>query len=135
MAGGTITIVGGGAILGTGLGAGAGGITAAVSLGGKKTTIMQSAKLMVSVREIFLNEEKDTEYSTTVYEQYVRSIAEIEKDLVELRLKEAVAPKEEKKELKAKIKNTEESVDAMKIAMKSMNKFISSFKVGLGQEQ
>lgn len=135
MAGGTITIVGGSAILGTGLGAGAGGITAAVSLGGKKTTIMQSAKLMVSVREIFLNEEKDTEYSTTVYEQYVRSIAEIEKDLVELRLKEAVAPKEEKKELKAKIKNTEESVDAMKIAMKSMNKFISSFKVGLGQEQ
>lgn len=135
MAGGTITIVGGGAILGTGLGTGAGGITAAVSLGGKKTTIMQSAKLMVSVREIFLNEEKDTEYSATVYEQYVRSIAEIEKDLVELRLKEAVASKEEKKELKAKIKNAEESVDAMKIAMKSMNKFIRSFKVGLGQEQ
>lgn len=135
MAGGTIAIVGGGAILGVGVGAGAGGITAAVGLGGKKTTIMQSAKLMVSVQEIFLNEEKDTEYSTTVYEQYVNSIMEIEKNLVELRLKADVAGKEEKKELKEKIKNAEESVDAMKIAMKSMNKLIGSYKVGLGQAE
>ena len=72
MMGGTIVVVGGGAILGTGLGAGAGGIIAAVSLGGKKATIMQSAKLMVSVREIFLNGDNDVEYSVTVYEQYVR---------------------------------------------------------------
>ena len=133
MAGGTIAIVGGGAILGVGVGAGAGGITAAVGLGGKKATIMQSAKLMVSVQEIFLNEEKDTEYSMTVYEQYVNSIMEIEKNLVELRLKAEVASKEEKKELKEKIKNAEESVDAMKIAMKSMNKLIGSYKVGMGQ--
>lgn len=135
MAGGTIAIVGGGAILGVGVGAGAGGITAAVGLGGKKTAIMQSAKLMVSVQEIFLNEENDTEYSTTVYEQYVNSIMEIERNLVELRLKAEVAGKEEKKELKEKIKNAEESVDAMKIAMKSMNKLIGSYKVGLGQTE
>jgi hypothetical protein len=134
MSGGIAAIVGGGAILGAGAGAGAGGIAAAVNLGGKKATIMQSAKLMVSVREIFLNEEKDTQYSTTVFEQYVQSIAEIEKDLVDLRLKESIATKEEKKALKETIKNAEESVDAMKIAMKSMNKYISSYKVGLGLE-
>ena len=81
MAGGTVAIVGGGAILGLGAGATAGGITAAVGLSGKKSTILQSAKLMVYAREIFLNEEKDIEYSTSVYEQYVSNIAEIEKVL------------------------------------------------------
>lgn len=135
MAGGTAVIVGGGAILGIGAGAGAGGIAAAMGIGGKKAIIMQSAKLMVSVREIFLNDEKDIEYSSSVYEQYVASITEIEKGLVEMRLKADVAPKEEKKELKEKIKNAEDTANAMKIAMKQMNKFIGSYKVGLGIEK
>ena len=133
MAGGTVAIVGGGAILGLGAGATAGGIAATVGLSGKKATIAQSAKLMVSVREIFLNEEKDVEYSSSIYEQYVRNIAEIEKRLVELKLKADVATKEEMKQLKEQIKNAEESANAMKIAMKCMNKYISAFKVGLGQ--
>lgn len=132
MAGGTAAIVGGGAILGLGVGAGVGGITGSVSLMGKKNTILQSAKLMVSVREIFLNDEHDIEYSNSVYEQYVQNIAKIEKDLVELRLKADTADTKEKKRLKAEIKNAEDSVSAMKIAMKSMNKFISSYKVGTG---
>lgn len=133
MAGGTIAVVGGGAILGLGAGASAGGITVAVGLGGKKATIMQSAKLMVSVREIFLNEEHDVKYSSTVYEQYVESIKTIETELVELKLKADIATKSEKNELKAKIKNAEESANAMRIAMKSMNKFISSYQVGVGE--
>lgn len=131
MAGGTMAIVGGGAILGAGVGIGAGGAVSAVGLMGKKTTISQSAKLMVSVREIFLNDEKDVEYSNIIYEQYVRNIASIEKDLVELKLKENVASKEEKKQLKVQIKNKEESVHVMKIAMKSMNKYNSAFVVGM----
>jgi len=85
---------------------------------------------MVSVREIFLNDEHDLAYSNTVYEQYVEKITEIEKGLVELRLKEDVAGKEEKKKLKLEIMNAEESVEAMKIARKSMLKYKSSFEVG-----
>ena len=141
MIGGTIAIVGGGAALGLGVGAGIGGAVGAVSLLGKKYTIMQSAKLMVSVREIFLNDEHDLEYSNTVYEQFVKNIAQIEKDLVELKLRAAVAEKatkeqkEELKELKEKIKKTEESVEAMKIAMKSMYKFKSSFEFGMNQTE
>ena len=138
MLGGTIAIVGGGAALGLGVGAGIGGAVGAVSLLGKKYTIMQSAKLMVSVREIFLNDEHDLEYSNTVYEQFVKNIAQIEKGLVELRLQAAVADKtkkEELKELKEKIKKTEESVEAMKIAMKSMHKFKSSFELGMNQTE
>ncbi len=138
MVGGTIAIVGGGAALGLGVGAGIGGAVGAASLLGKKYTIMQSAKLLVSVREIFLNDEHDLEYSNTVYEQYVQNIAQIEKDLVEMRLQAAVADKtkkEELKELKETIKKTEESVDAMKIAMKSMHKFKSSFELGMNQTE
>lgn len=132
MAGGTFAIVGGGAILGIGVGTGIGGATGAISLMGKKNTILQSAKLMVSVREVFMNDEKDLEYSKSVYEKYVQNITEIEKGLVELRLKANVADSKEKKELKTKIKSAEESVHAMKIAMKTMNKFISAYEVGMG---
>ena len=78
---------------------GAGG---AVGLMGKKTTILQYAKLMISVREIFLNDEKDEGYSNIIYEQYVRNIASIKKDLVVLKLKEDVASREEKKQLKVR---------------------------------
>lgn len=130
MAGGTMAIVGGGALLGLGVGAGVGGAVGAAGIMGKKDTILQSAKLMVAVREIFLNDEHDVEYSNTVYEQYVKNIAEIEKNLVDVKLKADAADKEEKKRLKEKIKNTEEAVEVMKIAMRSMNKFNSSFALG-----
>lgn len=132
MTGGTIAIVGGGAILGIGIGAGIGGAAGAISLMGKKNTILQSAKLMVSVREVFMNDEKDLEYSKSVYEKYVQNITEIEKGLIELRLKANVADSKEKKKLKTKIKSAEESLHAMKIAMKTMNKFISAYEVGMG---
>ncbi|WP_288164114.1 hypothetical protein [Catenibacterium sp. CAG:290] len=132
MSGGIATIVGGGAILGLGVGAGVGSTVGAVSLMGKKNTILQSAKLMVSVREIFLNDERDIEYSNTVYEKYVQNIADIEKGLIELQLKANVADNKQKKELKAEIKSAEDTVKAMKIAMKSMNKFISSYETGVG---
>lgn len=132
MAGGTIAIVGGGAVLGLGVGAGVGGAAGAASLMGKKNTIMQSAKLLVSVREVFLNDEKDLEYSNTVYEKYVQTIKDIENGLVELRLKADTADNTEKKKLKAEIKSAEETAKAMKIAMKSMNRYISSYEVGMG---
>lgn len=133
MAGGTIAIVGGGAALGLGVGAGVGGAVGAVSLSGKKGTILQSAKLMVAVREIFLNDNHDVSYSNSILEKYVQNIAEIEKGLVEWRLRADVADKEEKKKLKAQIKRAEESVEAMKIARKSMAKFISAYTIGFNQ--
>lgn len=133
MAGGTMAIVGGSAILGLGLGAGVGGAVGMVSIMGKEQTIFQSAKLMVSVREIFLNDEHDVEYSNSILEQYVNNITDIEKGLVELKIKADLASKDEKKKLKKQIKSAEESVNAMKIAMKSMQKYNSSFELGLNQ--
>ena len=133
MAGGTMAIVGGGAALGLGVGAGVGGAVGAAGLAGKKNTILQSAKLLVSVREIFLNDEHDLAYSNSIYEKYVQSITEIEKGLVELRLKIDVANAKEKKQLKEEIKKAEESVEAMKITRKNMVKFMSSFETGMVQ--
>lgn len=131
MAGGIIAIVGGGAALGIGVGAGVGGAVGAVGLIGKKNVIMQSAKLLVSVREIFLNDEKDIEFSNSVYEKYLSNIIEIENGITELQLKADVAKDKEKKELVKQIKQARESVDAMKIARKNMLKFKSSFEIGL----
>ena len=131
MLGGTIAIVGGGAALGIGVGAGVGGAVASAGLLGKKNTIMQSAKLLTSMREIFLNDEHDVEFSNSVYEQYLQNITEIEKGLVELRLKKDVATGKEKKAIAETIKKAEEAVKAMKVARKSMLKYNSSFAEGL----
>lgn len=133
MAGGTMAIVGGGAVLGLGVGAGIGGAVGSVSLLGKQNTILQSAKLLVSVREIFLNDEHDTVYSNSVYEKYVQNIMDIEKGIVELRLQADITNGKEKKELQSKIKKAEESVEAMKIARKNLRRFMSSFQEGLDQ--
>lgn len=134
MAGGTMAVVGGGAVLGLGVGAGVGGVVGAAGVMGKKNTILQSAKLLVSVREIFLNDEHDLEYSNSIYEQYVQNVVDIEKGIAEMKVKADVAAKEEKKRLRAQIKNAEESVGAMRIAMKSMNKYKSAFEAGLTVE-
>ena len=131
MAGGTMAIVGGGAMLGIGAGAGVGTLVGASGIIGKKSTIIQSAKLIVSVREIFLNDEHDIEYSNTIYEQYVKNVSELEKALVDLKIKEEnIDDKEEKKKLKTEIKDTEETVEAMKIAMRSMKKYNTAFATG-----
>lgn len=135
MLGGTIAIVGGGAALGIGVGAGVGSAVGSAGLVGKKNTIMQSAKLLTSVREIFLNDEHDIEFSNSVYEQYLQNITEIEKGLVELRLKMDVAKGKEKKEIAETIKKAEESVEAMKVARKNMLRFNSSFAEELQIQQ
>lgn len=125
--GGTVAIVGGGTVLGLGTGAAIGGMVGLASLTGKKNVILQSAKLLVSVKEIFLNDEHDIKFSKSVYEKYVQNIAEMEKGLVDLKLQFDVADGKEKNELKNRIKNVQESVDAMKIARKSFLKFLGSF--------
>ena len=83
------------------------------------------------MKEIFLNDEKDIEYSNAIYENYVNNIRNLEYKISELKLKENVANGEEKKKLIKEIKNLEDSVNAMNIAMKSMNRFKSAFEEGV----
>lgn len=132
MAGGIAVIVGGSGILGLGVGAGAGGIVASVNLIGKEGVMLQSAKLMVSLREIFLNDEKDVELSSSVYEQYVQNIVDIQKQLVDMKMKEKILTGDMKKNCTKEIKVAEDAVKTMEIARKDMFKFQSAFESGLG---
>ncbi len=85
---------------------------------------------MVSVREIFLNDEHDLDLSNTIYEQYLDKIMEVEQDLDKLRLQADISQGKDKKELTDQIKETEKTVAAMRTARKSMLKFQSAFEAG-----
>lgn len=134
MAGGTAILVGGGAILGLGAGLGAGGVYGKLKLMNKETIILQTAKLMTAIKEIFLNEEHDIEFSNSVYEKYVENLRMVEDELMNKELefekydlKEKAKHPEEYKE----IKNIKESVHAMRIAVKEMRRFNSAFETGM----
>ena len=131
MAGGITAIVGGGALIGMGVGAGAGAVVGSTGIAQKKNAVLQSAKLLVSVREVFLNDEHDAQYASYVYDEYVGMIAECEKALVDLKLKRDNAEKSEKAALDKQVKEAEDSISAMKIAMNDMKRFISSFLAGM----
>ena len=135
MAGGTMAIVGGGALLSTGISSAIGSTVSAVRLLGKKNTIALSAKLMVSVREVFLNDEHDTAFANSVYEAYVQKSIEIEKTLARLNYEASIADKEHKKAIEEEIKITKETVATMKLARDDMRKFISSFEEGESLEE
>ena len=131
MAGGTITIVGGGAIFGIGLETVVGGAVDSIGVLDKQNIILQTAKLLTSLNEIFLNDDHNIVYAKEVYEQYVNSIAKIEYGLVKLRLKKDVAIGKEKKSFEKMIQKAEESVKVMKFARQTMLKLIHSFEEGL----
>ena len=131
MAGGTITIVGGGAILGIGLGTVVGGAVDSIEVLDKQNIILQTAKQLTSMNEIFLNDDHNIEYAKEMYEQYVNSITEIEYGLVKWRLKKDDAIGKEKKSFEKMIQKTEESVKVMKFASEIMLKSIRSYEEGL----
>ena len=72
-------------------------------------------------------------FSGTVLEKYAENIAKLQMKLLELRMKAGEAGKEEQKKINAEIKELEDSLRAMELARKSMNRFISSFGEGLGK--
>ena len=114
-------------------GAGVGATVGAAGLMSKRNTILQSAKLLVAVREIFLNDEHDLEYSNSIYEQYVENISEIEKKQADMRVRAADLTGDEKKKALEEIEALEKSAKAMKIARSSLKSFISAYKVGMSK--
>ncbi len=132
MAGGAVAIIGGGVILGLGVGVAVNKLTGTASV----PSIQQSAKLIVAVREIFLNDEHDLAFADRVCDQYVQKIQEIEKSLVKLRLQyDDLTEGKDKKPLNDQIKEAEATVKIMRTARKILRRFISSFKIGLEQNQ
>ena len=130
MAGGTIAIVGGGAVLGLGAGVGLNGIVGTFTSDGKNAVILQSAKLLVALREIFLNDEHDCAFADMVYQQYVNNTLLLELEIERQTEKSKDATPEDNKRLKKEIKVAKETVNVMKLAQKDFNKFKSSFEIG-----
>ena len=134
MAGGTIAIVGGGATIGLGVGAGVTGAVNVAGLVGKGQTIAECAKMLVSFKEIFLNDEKDIDFANELCEMYTERIAEIEKSIVDLKLKMDKANGDEKKLLQSEIKRAKDVVPIMRKTRTNMVRFKSSFEEGLNAD-
>ncbi len=134
MAGGTIAIVGGGATIGLGLGTSVTGAVNAAGLVGKDQTIAECAKMLVSFKEIFMNDEKDIDFANEVCDMYTDRIAEIEKGLIDLKLKTDIANGNEKKLLQSEIKRAKEVVPIMKKTRSTMLRFKSSFEEGMNAD-
>lgn len=131
MAGGTIAIVGGGATIGLGLGTGVTGAVNAAGLVGKDQMIADCAKMLVSFREIFLNDEKNIEFADEMCEMFTNRISEIEKGLVDLNLEMDTTTGNDKKLLQSDIKRAKEVVPIMKKTRTTMLRFKSSFEEGM----
>jgi hypothetical protein len=121
MAGGTLAVVAGGGLLATAAGAGIQGVRLSAELLGKEDTIFQSAKLIVTAKNVFLAQD-ETELVDSIYEQYVDRLRSIGRDLVDYELEADVAKSEDKRELSAKIKRAEEAMGVMKIARRTLLK-------------
>lgn len=120
MAGGALTIIGGGAVLGIGVGSGINGVLESEEQIVKQNLILQSAKLLVSLKEIFLSDENDLEYVYIVLNQYMLRMKELERNIHELNLEIKYNSEVNKKEYNSKILNYEESLEVMRKTSKQI---------------
>ena len=112
-----------------------GGVTGGAALAGQialfgsssKFALSLAAKLDVVLREIILNEQKDIKMAQAILNSYKENIVKMKSTIAEMKL--------ENEKSKAEIKNLEESVKYMENNFKEMNRFTSSFEVGLDHEE
>lgn len=124
MAGGTMTVIGGGAALGVGLGSGVTGAIGTNELIGRQNLVLQSAKLLVVIKEIFLNDEKDIAFSKEVQNSHSQKIIELMRNIEELKHELKYSKTVNKKDISARIKNSEETLKVMNNTVKSLKKLI-----------
>lgn len=123
MAGGAMVICGGGALLGAAAGSAA--VVAKENLfsASPALALTLAAKLDVVLREIILNEQKDIKLAQKVLENYKENILALNTRIASLEL--------ENEKNEAQIKNLKKAVEYMEKIFKDMNRFTSSFEVGL----
>ena len=119
---GKMTIVGGGAIL-------CSDIEGLMSMArNSKDIVCQSAKFVVAVHEVFLNEEKDIAFSDIVLKRYISNQIALENALTKEKEKAKTASPDEKEKLKKEIENVQKSVDVMKNDINSMKRLVALMK-------
>ena len=138
MAGGTAVVVGGGALVGVGAGAAAGGatkgISTAVGMQSAGQTTTESAKLIVAMREIFLNDEGDVPFARYLCDQYTEEARAAEHQRIDLEYDfdrfgetEGAPTKKERKELE---EESRKSIEAIQRARNCMREYIGSYEKG-----
>lgn len=123
MAGGVAVIVGGGALLGAAGGGAATTFVNSVAKSSPALILSQTVKLEVAMREILLNAQQDTRSAQAVISQLQERILVLERENLELKNKND----EDKKTLA----NLEKSIEYLRKAYDDMNRFKSSYEVGL----
>ena len=138
MAGGTAVIVGGGALVGVGAGAAAGGatngISTAVNMQDAGRTTTESAKLIVAMCEIFLNDEGDVPFAHYLCDQYTQEKRMAEHQHIDLQYELEKTSKMEdgptKKERKELLAESQKGIDTLDKAQKNMRRYLSSYETG-----
>lgn len=127
MAGGVMVICGGGALLGIAAGGAAVAGKEALFSSSPELALTLAAKLDVVLREIILNEQRDTKFAQEVLNIYKENIVALNAQLMSLEL--------ENKKDKTQIKNLKKSVEYMEKIFRDMNRFTSSFEIGISQSK
>jgi len=121
--GGRMIIAGGGALLGLSIGGTATGISSVLLLSSPQFALTQAAKLETILKEIILNEQKDVITAQKIIQGLQSQVDELNSKITELELNN----KDNEKE----IKNIKKSVDYLIKSGKEMQRFTSSFDIGL----
>lgn len=127
MAGGAMAICGGGALLGMAAGGAAVAGKEALFCNSPELALTLAAKLDVVLREIILNEQKDTKFAQEVLNNYKENIVALSAQIASLELEDA--------KNKIQIKNLKKSVEYMEKIFKDMNRFASSFEIGMNESE
>jgi len=122
MAGGIAVIAGGGALLGVASGTTAAGVIGTIAKS-PDFTLSQSAKLETILKEIILNSQQDVAAAQQIIDQCQMTINELNKQLTELQIKDAKNKKD--------IKNLKKSISYIIKSCQDMQKFTSSYDLGL----
>lgn len=123
MAGGVATIVGGGALLGLAVGGTAAATVTGLVIASPKLTLSTAAKLEVTIREVLLNVQKDTATAQQILASYKEELRRLKHLIVDLEAEDK-ANKDQIKELKT-------SIGYLTKSSKYLDRFASSFEVGL----
>lgn len=122
MAGGVAVIAGGGALLGIASGSTAAGIVGTIA-SSPNFVLSQSAKLETILKEIILNSQQDVAAAQKIIDQCQMTINELNKQLTELQIKDSKNKKD--------IKNLKKSISYIIKSCQDMQKFTSSYDLGL----
>ncbi len=126
VAGGVATIVGGGALLGLAVGGTASATITGLVIASPKLALSTAAKLEVTIREVLLNAQRDTASAQQVLASYKEELRRLKHLLVDMEAEDA-ANKEQIKVLKT-------SIGYLTKSTKSLDRFTSSFEIGLEVE-